>query len=105
MVTADSSNLDVAWRMALAGASWAVFQAPNNRAMLTSAPRERSGGASGILGSARVFGLTTGASVTALLFHVVPASGTQAALITGATIAVLAAGVSLLRIGTVKPLL
>ncbi len=101
MLPADASNLDVAWRMALAGASWAVFQAPNNRAMLRSAPRERSGGASGILGSARVFGLTTGASITAFVFHW--GSGTQPAILTGAAIAIFAAGVSLLRIGTPRP--
>lgn len=96
----SASNLDIAWRMALAGACWAVFQAPNNRAMINSAPRERSGGASGILGTARTLGLTTGASVAGLIFRFVPLSGTVTALATAAAIAVAAAAVSLLRIGT-----
>jgi len=97
----SASDLDIAWRMALAGASWAVFQAPNNRAMINSAPRERSGGASGILGTARTLGLTTGASAAAFIFHFWPDTGTVAALAAGAAIAITAAAVSLLR-GTAR---
>ncbi len=35
---------------------WASFQSPNNHTIITSAPRERSGGASGMLGTARPAG-------------------------------------------------
>jgi MFS transporter, DHA2 family, multidrug resistance protein len=101
IMPASASNLDIAWRMALAGASWAIFQAPNNRAMINSAPRERSGGASGILGTARTLGLTTGASVAAFIFHLWPDTGTVVALAVGAAVAIAAAAVSLLR-GTAR---
>src|ERR1700735_2540024 len=37
------SLFDVAWRMALAGAGFGLFQTPNNRTMIAAAPRERRG--------------------------------------------------------------
>jgi hypothetical protein len=38
--------------MAATGAGFGLFQTPNNRTMIAAAPRERSGGASGMLGTA-----------------------------------------------------
>ena len=57
---AQPSNLDMAWRLALCGAGFALFQSPNNHTIVTSAPVHRSGGASGMLGTARLTGQTTG---------------------------------------------
>ena len=91
------SDIDIVWRMALTGGGFALFQAPNNRAMIIAAPRERSGSASGMLGTARTLGLTTGASLTALLLHFLPKSGTTATLAASAAIALAAAGISSLR--------
>ena len=59
---AHPATLDVVWRMALSGAGFGLFQAPNNRTMIAAAPRERSGGASGMLGTARLLGQTIGAA-------------------------------------------
>src|SRR5262249_50670477 len=59
---------DVVWRMVLAGAGFGLFQSPNNRTMQSSAPRERSGGASGMQSVARLLGQTTGAAFTAIAF-------------------------------------
>jgi DHA2 family multidrug resistance protein-like MFS transporter len=56
---------DIGWRMALAGAGFGLFQSPNNRAMISAAPRERSGGASGMLGTARLLGQAIGAALVA----------------------------------------
>jgi DHA2 family multidrug resistance protein-like MFS transporter len=92
------SNLDIAWRMALCGAGFGFFQSPNNRAMVTSAPLQRSGAAGGALATARLLGQTAGAVTTALFFHL---SGTRAAttaLATAAGLAALAALVSLSRL-------
>src|SRR6202000_1765659 len=75
--------LDVIWRMALCGLGFGAFQSPNNRVLLSSAPRERSGGASGMLGSARLLGQTTGAALVALMFGRLPAEGTQVSLFVG----------------------
>jgi DHA2 family multidrug resistance protein-like MFS transporter len=90
-------DLDIAWRMAVAGAGFGLFQSPNNRAIITSAPRERSGGASGMLGTARLLGQTIGAALVALLFELFGGRGTTVALALAAGIAVLAALVSLAR--------
>ncbi|HEX7945123.1 MAG TPA: MFS transporter, partial [Phenylobacterium sp.] len=48
------SDLDIAWRMALCGVGFGLFQSPNNHTIVTSAPRHRSGAASGMLGTARL---------------------------------------------------
>ncbi|WP_417829823.1 MFS transporter [Thalassospira sp.] len=53
--------------LALCGAGFGLFQAPNNRLLLTSAPRERAGGASGLLATARLTGQSIGAAVAAIL--------------------------------------
>ena len=56
---------DIAWRMGVCGLGFGLFQTPNNRQMLSSAPRNRSGGASGMLGTARLSGQTLGAALVA----------------------------------------
>jgi len=89
---------DVAWRMALAGAGFGLFQSPNNRAMIGAAPRERSGGASGMLGTARLLGQTIGAALVASLFGRVPHHATTIALFIAAGFAIAGACVSALRL-------
>jgi DHA2 family multidrug resistance protein-like MFS transporter len=59
---------DIAWRMAVCGIGYGLFQSPNNRSMQGSAPRERSGAPQAIQGVARVFGQTTGAVTVASIF-------------------------------------
>jgi DHA2 family multidrug resistance protein-like MFS transporter len=98
MVPATPSSLDVIWRMALAGAGFGLFQTPNNRTMIAAAPRERSGGASGMLGTARLLGQTTGAALVALFLARYPADGTQISLLAGAGFAVIGAALSMLRL-------
>lgn len=53
------SDLDIIWRMALCGAGFGLFQSPNNHTSVSSAPAHRSGGASGMLGTARLLGQST----------------------------------------------
>jgi DHA2 family multidrug resistance protein-like MFS transporter len=89
---------DIAWRMVVCGLGFGFFQSPNNRALIASAPRSRSGGASGMLGTARLLGQTTGAALVALLFGKFPAGATIAALYIAAVLALAAAGVSSLRL-------
>jgi len=81
--------VDIVWRMALAGAGFGLFQSPNNRAMLGAAPRTRSGGASGMLGTARLLGQTTGAAIVALLFARVPHDATTVALLMATVVSLL----------------
>lgn len=97
-LSADASTADIVWRMAVCGLGFGFFQAPNNRALVTSAPRERSGAAGGMLATARLLGQTVGAVTVAVYFHLIPSSATHAALATAAAVAALAAAVSLLRL-------
>jgi DHA2 family multidrug resistance protein-like MFS transporter len=62
------SPFDIAWRMAVCGIGYGLFQSPNNRSMQGSAPRERSGAPQAVQGVARVFGQTTGAVIVATVF-------------------------------------
>jgi DHA2 family multidrug resistance protein-like MFS transporter len=84
--------------MALCGVGFGIFQSPNNRTILASAPRERSGGASGMLGTARLTGQTLGAALVALIFGVAPHHGPTVALYVAAGFSALAAVVSMMRI-------
>ena len=90
--------MQIAWRMALCGAGFGIFQSPNNRTMLSAAPRDRSGGASGMLGTARLTGQTLGAALVALIFGVAPQNGPIVALYVAAGFSAVAAVVSTLRV-------
>ncbi|WP_306003740.1 MFS transporter [Brevundimonas sp. C43] len=74
-LNADSSHFDIIWRMALCGAGFGFFQSPNNRAMLSEAPKNRAGAAGGTLGMARVVGQSLGAVVVAFLLSAAPING------------------------------
>jgi DHA2 family multidrug resistance protein-like MFS transporter len=65
---ADPGNADIAWRMALCGLGFGLFQSPNNHTIVTSPPAHRSGAASGMLGTARLTGQTLGAVALAGVF-------------------------------------
>ncbi|MGH7092517.1 MAG: MFS transporter, partial [Stellaceae bacterium] len=97
-LSAHPSDTDIVWRMAVCGLGFGLFQSPNNRAIIDSAPRERSGGASGMLGTARLLGQTIGAALVALVFGFSGDAGTTVALALAAAIALVAAAVSLLRL-------
>jgi DHA2 family multidrug resistance protein-like MFS transporter len=89
----------IVWRMAICGIGFGCFQTPNNRTMITSAPRARSGAASGMLSTARLTGQTIGAALVALLLGRLGIGGATTALFVGAGFSVLAAIVSLSRYG------
>ncbi len=98
LLPAHPSDLDTIWRMTLCGLGFGLFQSPNNRAMIGSAPRHRSGGASGMLSTARLLGQTGGAASVALVF-VLARDGTRMAIVVATGLAALACCVSLLRAG------
>jgi DHA2 family multidrug resistance protein-like MFS transporter len=91
------SSFDIVWRMALCGAGFGLFQSPNNRAMVTASPRDRSGAAGGMLATARLLGQTTGAVAVAAGFHWLGLGSSPILLTCAAVAAALAAGISLLR--------
>jgi len=88
----------VLWRMALCGAGFGLFQAPNNRTIMGSAPRRRSGAAGGMLAAARLIGQSIGAAAVAILFRAYDDAGSNYALMLAALLAVTGAGVSVLRL-------
>ncbi len=94
----NPTDLDIIWRMVLCGAGFGLFQSPNNHTIISAAPRHRSGGASGMLGTARLLGQTSGAALVALMFNLFPTSGTHASLVLAGIFASIAAVVSCLRI-------
>ena len=83
----------------LSGAGFGIFQTPNNRNMLLSAPRERSGAAGGMQGTARLLGQTAGSVIMALLFTLAsPAAAPRIGLAVGAVLALAGGLVSAMRI-------
>lgn len=103
LLPAAPGNANIAWRMALCGMGFALFQSPNNYTIVTSAPPHRSGGASGMLGTARLTGQSIGAVLLAILFSVPalqagPGAGAKFALGLAALLTVCAGVFSLLRV-------
>ena len=94
----NPSTFSIVWRMLLCGFGFALFQSPNNSAIVGSAPRERSGSASGMLATARLLGQTTGASIAAFVFIVFPDNGPRMSLLVAAAIACVASVVSFSRL-------
>ncbi len=80
------------------GAGFGFFQAPNLRAIMTSAPAARSGGASGIVATARLLGQTLGAALVAACFAIAEAHGPAVAMGLGAAFAGFASVVSFTRL-------
>jgi MFS transporter, DHA2 family, multidrug resistance protein len=103
MFPADGSAVDLMWRMALCGLGFGFFQSPNNRTMISSAPRERSGAAGGMLSTVRLLGQTVGAAVVAVLFRTHTESGAKIALVASSVMALTAAVFSLSRLRTTHP--
>jgi DHA2 family multidrug resistance protein-like MFS transporter len=97
LLPAHASYLDVAWRMTLCGFGFGFFQSPNNRLLIESAPRERTGAGSGVLATARLVGQTTGSALVALAFGLTAQHGGLAA---GSTLA-LAIAVAAAAAGTI----
>jgi DHA2 family multidrug resistance protein-like MFS transporter len=83
----DPDSWAIVWRMMICGAGFGFFQSPNLKALMSSAPPERSGGASGIIATSRLMGQSTGAALVALCFGISLANGPSLALALGAIFA------------------
>ncbi len=83
----------------LCGLGFGLFQVPNNRNMLLSAPRQRAGAAGGMQATARLAGQTAGGVVMSLLFTVASVdSAPRLGLGIGAVLTLVAGLVSVLRV-------
>jgi MFS transporter, DHA2 family, multidrug resistance protein len=98
LLPADPGVANIVWRMALCGCGFGFFQAPNMKALMSSAPSGRSGGASGIVATARLTGQTTGAALAALCFGLAGRDGATVALALGSAFAAIGSVMSFLRL-------
>src|SRR6185503_11423689 len=80
-------NIDIAWRMAVCGLGFGLFQSPNNRTIVSAAP------------TPRLLGQTAGAVTVGVAFHIAGVHATPALLLAASIAALIAAGISLLRLG------
>ncbi|MES0202340.1 MULTISPECIES: MFS transporter [unclassified Mesorhizobium] len=82
----------------VAGTGFGLFQTPNNRILLLSAPKARSGAAGAMQGTARLLGQTFGAISMSIIFATLPLTGAPSlALVLAGICAAIACLVSLSR--------
>jgi DHA2 family multidrug resistance protein-like MFS transporter len=98
LLPANPGVANIVWRMAICGIGFGLFQTPNMKAIMSSAPPHRSGSASGIVATARLVGQTSGAALAALCFGLSGRGGATIALALGAGFAVLGSIMSFLRL-------
>jgi len=67
-LNAQNSTWDIIWRLVLTGAGQAMFQSPNNSALMGAAPREQQGSASGFLATGRVVGQSVSVALAGAIF-------------------------------------
>lgn len=84
--------------MAFCGVGFGLFQSPNLRAIMASAPAHRTSGASGMVALARLTGQASGAALVALCFNLFGPLGAGRAVMLGALTAGLGAALSLARL-------
>ena len=94
----DASHVGIALRLFVCGAGFGLFQSPNLKAIMSSAPPGRSGGASGTVATSRLIGQSTGAALVALCFGIAPHSAPVLALFLAAGFAAVACVVSFSRL-------
>lgn len=97
LLPATPTNLNIVWRMAICGIGFGLFQTPNNTAMMTSGPVERSGAASGMNAVARYVGWSLGSAVAALILGLGGLHAAVLCLATGTGIAMIGAVLSSAR--------
>ncbi|HBK08332.1 MAG TPA: MFS transporter [Acetobacteraceae bacterium] len=91
-------TVGIVWRMMICGAGFGFFQSPNLRAIMSSAPPERSGGASGIVATSRLVGQALGAALVALCFGISMRNGPSLALAMAAAFSLAGSAVSFSRL-------
>ncbi|MBR0821105.1 MFS transporter [Bradyrhizobium liaoningense] len=88
---------DVAWRLALCGIGFGLFQTPNNTAMMTAGPLGRSGAASGMNAAARYIGWSLGSALVSLIFGLGGDHGAVSCLVAGTAFALMGVATSSAR--------
>ncbi|GGX97815.1 MFS transporter [Litchfieldella qijiaojingensis] len=97
LLEADSGVIDSLWRTALCGLGFGLFQAPNNREMMSSVPKARSANASGMMSTVRTVGQSLGVALVGV-FLAADLGSVQASLWLGCVALAGAVVISLRRV-------
>ena len=98
VIPPDSRGITFLVGTVIAGLGFGLFQTPNNRILLLSAPKARSGAAGAMQGTARLLGQTLGGIAMSIIFATLPLSvAVEFAVIVSAGCAAIASLVSLSR--------
>lgn len=93
-----TGDVGIMARMAVCGMGFGFFQSPNLKAIMSSAPPHRSGGASGTVATSRLLGQSLGAALVALCFGLAGDAGPVLALSLAAGFSGVASVVSFSRL-------
>jgi len=77
-LNAQTSPMEIALRLGVVGLGTGVFISPNTSALMGAAPRNRQGIASGILATARNFGMVLGVGLAGAIFTTIAGGGEAA---------------------------
>ena len=80
-LNAHSSQFDIIWRLVVAGFGQAMFQSPNNSALMGAAPRGQQGSAAGFLATGRVIGQSVSVALAGAIFASVGGAAAGGALV------------------------
>lgn len=99
-----ASAWQIAWRMAMCGVGFGIFQTPNNIVMVIATPVSRTGGAGGMQSTARLVGQTLGATIVTVIFAMLPDTvvSVRSCLAVALAMAVTAGFLSLSRAGRIS---
>lgn len=106
VIPAQASEAAISARLAICGLGFGLFQAPNMREIMSNAPANRNGSASGLVVISRLMGQTMGAAMVAQCFHLWLNAAPVMSLWIGAVTALLGAVFSVMRLkpGRIKTL-
>jgi MFS family permease len=88
-LNAHSPIWDIVWRLVVTGAGQAIFQSPNNSALMGAAPRAQQGTASGFLATGRVVGQSISVALAGAIFVTLGGAAAGRALASNQTLQVL----------------
>ena len=80
-LNASSSIFDIVWRLIVTGAGQAMFQSPNNSALMGAAPRGQQGSAAGFLATGRVIGQSVSVALAGAVFASIGGGAAGGALV------------------------
>jgi EmrB/QacA subfamily drug resistance transporter len=79
-LTARASHFDIVWPLVVTGLGQALFQPPNNNAIMSSVPTQRLGIASSFLATVRVLGQASSVALSGAIFTMLGGAQAGAAL-------------------------